>query len=115
MFPASKLEVDHVEQAGSCNSWETAYEFLYKLLDCNDNWVLTCKPCHKIKSYAERMDISFAEAYVAKKAIEVMKLPKQKLLDWLQQKEYNVQTLTNNSLRRKAVEDILRKEMNNAS
>lgn len=72
-FAASHLEVDHVEQAGQCNSWETAYQFLKNLLDCNDNWVLADKNCHKIKSYAEKQSITFEEARIAKKAIKSMK------------------------------------------
>lgn len=73
-FAASHLEVDHISQAGQCNSWETAQRFLHNLLDCNDNWVLACKPCHKIKSYSEAQGISFVEATIAKKVIESCKL-----------------------------------------
>src|SRR5207245_399688 len=66
--------VDHVKQAGQCNSLETAQQFLHNLLDCNGNWVLACKPCHKIKSHAEKTGSSFEEARIAKKIIESCKL-----------------------------------------
>lgn len=73
-FAASHLEVDHVQQAGQCNSWETAQQFLRNLLDCNDNWVLACKPCHKIKSYQESHEgMTFEQARTAKLVIEAMK------------------------------------------
>jgi hypothetical protein len=88
-FAASHLEVDHVHQAGQCNSWETSSQFLYNLLDCNDNWVLACKPCHRIKSYSEAQGITFIEAAVAKQAIETMKLPVSKVLAILNEAGYN--------------------------
>lgn len=72
-FAASHLEVDHLSQAGECNSWYTSQQFLYRLLDCNDNWALACKPCHKCKSYAERMNISFSDAQAVKEAIRIEK------------------------------------------
>ena len=107
MFAASSLEVDHKEQAGTCNSWETAQEFMYKLLDCNDNWVLACKPCHKIKSLAERKGISFDEAAVQKKVIEICK-NKEKCLAFCQSNGYTASQLSNAAKRRKAVEEVLR-------
>jgi 5-methylcytosine-specific restriction endonuclease McrA len=87
-FAASHLEVDHVHQAGQCNSWETSSQFLYNLLDCNNNWVLACKPCHRIKSYSESQGITFIEAAVAKQAIETMKLPVAKVLAILKKAGY---------------------------
>lgn len=72
-FAASHLEVDHVSQAGSCNTWEESHQFLKNLLDCNDNWVLACKPCHKIKSYSEKMGIDFQEAMMLKEVIRIDK------------------------------------------
>lgn len=101
MFAASHLEVDHVQQAGACSSWETANQFLYNLLDCNDNWVLSCKPCHKIKSYAEKEGLSFEEARVAKKVIELTKLPTKDLLAFLAQHGYNDPSQVSNATKRK--------------
>lgn len=83
MFTASSLEVDHVQQAGTCNSWETSQEFLHNLLDCNDNWVLACRPCHKVKSYAERTGVNFEQALLEKKVIEFMKKPTAEVVAFL--------------------------------
>ena len=107
-FGKSALEVDHVKQAGQCNSWETAQQFLRNLLDCNDNWVLACKPCHKIKSYSEAHDLTFEEARQAKKVIEIMKQPVKSILAFCQDYEYDVSTLTNAAKRKQAVQSILR-------
>lgn len=110
MFAKSHLEVDHVQQAGTCNSWETAQIFLYKLLDCNDNWVLACKPCHKIKSYAERHDMAFDEAMLEKQIIEFCKKPKQKVLDFLAEHQYTGISVSSAAKRRKLVELIFKEQ-----
>lgn len=73
MFSASSLEVDHIEQAGSFGNKEEAVQWFWRLLDTNDNWCLACIPCHKIKSYAERMGISFQDAKIAKQVIAFSK------------------------------------------
>lgn len=107
MFAASTLEVDHIDQAGECNSWETAAEFLRRLLDCNDNWCLACKPCHKVKSFAERQGTSFEEARQQKRVIEFMKQAKQVIVEFCVQNGYNERSLTNTAKRREAVTEIL--------
>ena len=73
-FAASHLEVDHVQQAGSCNNWEESHQFLKNLLDCNGNWVLACKPCHRVKSYQEKnAGMTFDEALLLKEVIRIDK------------------------------------------
>jgi hypothetical protein len=105
---ASMLEVDHVHAAGQCNSWETAQQFLRNLLDCNDNWVLADKVCHKIKSYSEAHDLTFEQARTAKTVIDLMKpANKQKMLDLLSKNAYNCK---NSAERKKALIEILTKE-----
>ena len=111
MFAASSLEVDHVKQAGECNSWETAYKFLYNLLDCNNNWVLACKPCHKVKSYAERTGMDFKDALAEKRAIEFLKVHDVEfVLDYCKDFGYNSRSLTNATKRRAALVEIFKKE-----
>lgn len=107
-FSASSTEVDHVEQAGSCNSWDTAAEFLHALLDCDSNWVLACKPCHKIKSYAERQGIPFEEAMTAKRVIEFMKYDTKDLLVFCKRYGYNADTLGNATKRKAALTAIFK-------
>ena len=111
MFNASALEVDHVSQAGTCNSWETAQEFLHNLLDCNDNWVLACKPCHKVKSLAERNGSSFEEALIQKQVIEFMRRPVKEIVAFCQENGYTSSSLKNAKSRREAVTTIFNKEI----
>lgn len=113
MFAASHLEVDHVHQAGSCNSWETAAEFLYNLLNCNDNWCLSCKPCHKTKSYAEKQGLDFEEARLQKRAIEVLKKHStKKIVEFCVKNGYNASSLSNAQKRREALITIFRRGVN---
>lgn len=73
-FAGSKLEVDHIEQAGKCNDFDQAIQFLEGVAFVpKSNMQLACKPCHKIKSYAERQGITFEEAKAEKAAIEFSK------------------------------------------
>lgn len=108
-FAASNLEVDHVQQAGQCNSWETANQFLHNLLNCNDNWVLADKTCHKIKSHAEKMGISFEEAAIQKQVIAFIKEHSVKeIVAFLQSREYN--NCSNATKRKAALLEIFTKE-----
>lgn len=72
-FPKSKLEVDHIEQAGSIKEFSDIGSFVEGIACSKLNMTLTCKPCHKIKSYAERQAIPFHQALITKKAIDIQK------------------------------------------
>lgn len=69
-FPKSKLEVDHIEQASQTKlSYSTVGEFIQNTLCSSDNFCLSCKPCHKIKSHAEKKGLTFKEAKIDKEVI----------------------------------------------
>ena len=65
----SKLEVDHIEGNQSLNDWDDIQPFIEHLLLCQDGLQLVGKEAHKVKSYAERMGISYKEAAIRKKVI----------------------------------------------
>lgn len=61
-FSGSEIQVDHISQIGKgvYNGPQDAERF-YKLVFCSyDNLQILCKPCHKIKSAAERKTPSYA-------------------------------------------------------
>lgn len=73
-FPGSKLECDHKVSSDGCRDYESAEKFLwYCAAITSDEVVLSCKPCHKIKSYSERYDMTFQEALATKQAIAIAK------------------------------------------
>lgn len=112
-FPGSSLEVDHVQQVGNCTSWAAAKQYLETALECNNNWTLACRPCHKIKSYAERQGLSFQQAAAEKKAIEWMKKPVKEVLAFCAEHGYNAKLLTNAAKRREALSEIFKKGESN--
>ena len=73
MHSQANVEADHLEPAGSCSNSVEACTFMYRLLVSADKLRLVCKPCHKIITYAEKMNISFEEAKFKKEIIEIMK------------------------------------------
>lgn len=74
VFPQSNVEVDHIIRAGSFKSWADCEHWLMSLMQISfDDLQLLCKPCHKIKSYAETHNLSFEEATAEKAAIQWLK------------------------------------------
>ena len=74
-FPKSKLEVDHKTPSGGCTSHEEAEQFLWYCMGASkEDFQLSCKPCHKIKTYAERYGFTFGEAVMEKQVVEFGKL-----------------------------------------
>lgn len=99
----SKLEVDHIDTTGSFDDKESAFEWFWRLLCDESNMQLVHKECHKIKSYADRMGISFEEAMIEKKVIKLFKDKKDK--EWLI--ERGVQPESNASKRKEQVKVLM--------
>lgn len=105
-FAGSKLECDHVQESEGCNSYSTAEKFLWHCAgDNGDNWVLACKPCHKIKSHQESRGFStMEEAAADKEAILICKGDEKA---WLQAR--GVKPASNAKSRRQQVFELLKK------
>lgn len=74
LFKQSDLEVDHKRQAAQKPLKDDLTGFITGMVFVTfDDLQLVCKPCHKVKSYAERLGITFAEAEAEKLAIEACK------------------------------------------
>jgi hypothetical protein len=82
-FAASNLEVDHINAAGGFTNWNEWLIWMTRLLCDESNLQLLCKPCHKIKSYADRLNCSFDEAATKKKIIAFKLLTQQEQIDTL--------------------------------
>lgn len=81
----SKLECDHKEASEGCTSKETAESFLWHCGGgVGSDWVLSCKPCHKIKSYAEEWGMTMEKATAEKGAIAIINSKEDKR--WLKDK-----------------------------
>ena len=70
----SASEIDHIVGNISLKNWEDVLPFILHLCASKDNMQLVSKEAHKIKSYAEKMGISFEEASYTKEAIAICKV-----------------------------------------
>lgn len=104
----SKLECDHVQPSDGCTTKETAESFLWHCGGgTGDDWVLTCKPCHTIKSLSDKLGITFEEAVLEQKTIAICKGSAKEIDSFLEQ--HGVTDYTRNKDgRRSAVRDVLK-------
>tara|TARA_R110000803_G_scaffold208797_1_gene277773 strand:+ start:165 stop:746 length:582 start_codon:yes stop_codon:yes gene_type:complete len=103
-FPQSGVEVDHILRAGSFKDWADCEKWLMGLMQINfASLQLLCKPCHKIKSYAETHGLSFEDAEVQKKAIAWLKeTPTPKQVKFLLGQGFAKEEISNAKSRRAA-------------
>ena len=79
VFAQNEVEVDHKVGHHSLTCEEDLINFFESIAFVTESELqLVCKPCHKIKSYAERMGISFHEAKIVKDVIELQQLGEDK-------------------------------------
>lgn len=105
---AKNVAVDHRVDCGKLASWEDVQGFMARLFCGDDGLDVLCHSCHDVKTYMSKYNVSEADAIIAKEAARIMKLPKEKILEYLQQAGYNVATLTNVAKRKEAVISTLK-------
>jgi hypothetical protein len=106
IFRQNELEVDHIQQASKKPLSNDIDGFLKALVFVTfDDLQLICKPCHKIKSYAEREGKSFCQAQAIKAAIADCKLPVSRQIKLLQEVGFPDRLTTNQASRRKCFEE----------
>ena len=112
LTPQTLLEVDHKKGNHSLRSIDDIQSFVESILLVTfDDLQLVSKDAHKIKSYAEKHNITFNEAKVHKEVIEICK-DKQKVVDKLS--GYGVECIpTTAKSRREMLTKIMLKEVDN--
>lgn len=78
----SKLQVDHCEGHVSLLSWEDVIGFIHHMIPEKGTLQLVDPEAHKVKSYAEKMGISFEDALLTKSVIAMEK--DKTLKQWLE-------------------------------
>lgn len=107
ILPLKMLEVDHKVGNHSLRDVSDIQKFVEGIcMVTEDDLQFVSKEMHRIKSYAEKMNISFDEAYAIKKAISICKDKQDK--GFLA--EHGVVPASNAKERRKQVEEVLKKE-----
>lgn len=72
--PQKDVEVDHLTGNHSLRSMDDLRAFIEAMIMVTkEDLQLVCKPCHKVKSYAEKQGISFELAQATKEAIVLQK------------------------------------------
>ena len=107
----SLLEVDHKIGNVKFTEWEDVLPFILHLCCDKDEMALVNKEAHKIKSYAERMGISFEDAVIQKEIISICKTKKD--IAWL--KERGIVPASNAKKRRQQIEEKMKNEQNTSS
>ncbi len=104
----SKIEVDHIIPAGSLKEWADVGPFMERMLNPTGGYRLLCKPCHKTHTYAEKHNMSFAEATIAKQVMRIMKRPASAQIQYMKgQGIYNEEDGKNSYKRRIAIHNYL--------
>lgn len=105
-FPLNQLEVDHVVGNHSLNNLEDIQSFIENIVLVSfDDLQFVSKDAHRVKSLADKMGISFNDAYVEKQAIQICKGDSKQ---WLLDK--GVQPTSNAKSRREQIVEILKNE-----
>lgn len=73
IFPASKVQVDHIIPAGSTSTMPELLEWMEKVFCGTDNLQLLCKDCHDIKTHCDKTGLTWEQAIEDKKRIAFFK------------------------------------------
>lgn len=111
-FPIKECQVDHIVPAGSLNEKSDIQGFVERLLWVSDEDLrLCCKKCNMTLAHADRKGISFEEARIEKRVIELCKLPTNKQIEMLT--KHNL-PCNNAKTRKESFYALIKQEKNNA-
>ncbi len=85
LFKANQVQCDHRTGEHSLRSTSEIQSFIEGIVFIKkEDLQMLCKPCHAIKSYAERYGLTIAEAGPIKQAIDFEKKGVKKVIDFLE-------------------------------
>lgn len=73
IFPASKVQVDHIIPAGGTDTMEDLLDWMQKIFCGTDNLQLLCEECHKIKTHCDNSGMCWEDAIIDLDAIRICK------------------------------------------
>lgn len=112
MHSMSEIEVDHKTGNSSLRSMNDVRSFIESMILVSfDDLQLVCKPCHKIKTLAERMGVTLEEAKVEKQVIAICKGSVSSVQAFLL--ERGITPASNGEKRRNQVREALQEELEN--
>ncbi len=114
MFKGKEVVVDHFPKpAGSILSTADIGPFAENLFCEIDNLRCLCSQCHDVHTLAEKNGITFDEAVVEKRIIEICKQSPNKVIDYLAKYGYNGNCVSNSTKRKLLVTRILKEKLDN--
>lgn len=111
-FKLTDVEVDHIKGEHKLQTLDDVTGFAKSILDVSLNDLqIFCKPCHEIKTYAERHSLTYEEAEVEKKLIAYLKVNKvDKQKELLLQYGYSGKEVSNTEKRKTLLRNLIREE-----
>lgn len=83
----ANIEVDHVKGNHSLKSMDDLRSFIEGMIMVRfEDLQMVCKPCHKIKTHAEKKGLSFEDARIDKQMIDICKGSAEAVKSWLVQR-----------------------------
>ncbi|MGZ8888087.1 MAG: hypothetical protein ACXW1D_00860 [Halobacteriota archaeon] len=106
----TEIEVDHAgEVQGTFTSMDDIQSYAEHLFMVDfDSLQTVCIPCHKIRTLAQKMGVTFDEAALEKDIIEICKKPVKQIVAFCEDYGYDASMLSNPTKRRDAVTKILK-------
>lgn len=109
LYGQTNIEVDHKTGNHSLRTMDDLRAFVEAMIFVGfEDLQLVCKPCHKVKSYAEKEGMSFEDALAEKQAIQICK--EKKDLQWL--KERGIIPTRNATKRREQIVKFIKENRN---
>jgi 5-methylcytosine-specific restriction endonuclease McrA len=109
-FLLKDVEVDHTIGNHSLKDLDDLQPFIEGIVCVSEGDLsFACKPCHKCKTHAEKMGISFDEAFAQKEAIKILK--EKKDLTWLEERGI-VPLRSQKARREQIVKQIIKERIN---
>ncbi len=110
-FTAKDVVVDHFPvAAGSILKVEDISAFTENLFCNSSNLRVLCTPCHAVHTLAESQGISFEQAVLEKKIIEICKKSVKEVVAFLAKHGYNGVLVSNGEKRKALVSKIIKGE-----
>jgi 5-methylcytosine-specific restriction endonuclease McrA len=106
--PLKNMEVDHKSGEHSLKKVSDIQKFVEGIVFIRkEDLAFLCKPCHKIKTNAERKGLSHEDSAIDKEAIALMKLTPAEQKNWLKDRGVDKPGV-NAKIRREQVTNILK-------
>lgn len=109
-FPLNMMEVDHKTGNHSLNDLDDIQSFIENIVCISkEDLQFVDKTCHRIKSHADKHNMSFEDSRIEKEVIEIVKSKKD--LTWL--RDRGIVPAKNQKLRRQQILEEMRNELRN--